>query len=599
MDLKRNLTVALGLTAFLFVSACTSAPKTEKEAAPLSESEKLTAIITEYTEQTKHLDAYAATYFNVEEDLDKFGDYLSAHQHNQGKKILQDALAKLKTIEVDKLPAKDQRTYRLFQDDMQDGLNVYDFPFDDLSFNQMDSRMKGYIDESSQALTMFPFDSVKHYDDFIKRSEGFPAFVDRQINALRQGVKDHVVLNCKIAENAMTTYQDALEKNVEKNPFWRPMTFMPKDFSVPDRTRLEILFRDMIATRIQPAYKKFDRFFRYEYLPQCRRSYGIGAYPHGKEWYAYAIKANTNLKLDPKVIHQMGLNEVARISGEIDQVMQELRFHGTRKEFLRSLVKNPDNFFKSPDELFAAFKKTRGEIESKLPNYFSLIPKSDFKIVASENPEQAAGSYNSPTEMIPYGRFVVNATNLKAVPKYEMTTLLMHETVPGHHFQLALAFEMKDQLSEYQRKIYNSTSFVEGWALYSEYLGREMGMYWEPMQRLGNLNDEMLRAVRLVVDTGIHSMGWTRNQAINYMVANLASDRREIEVEADRYSVWPGQALAYKIGQMKILELRKLAEKELGSKFDIKEFHKVVIGNGTVSLGVLEDQVRDWISRTK
>jgi uncharacterized protein (DUF885 family) len=249
--------------------------------------------------------------------------------------------------------------------------------------------------------------------------------------------------------------------------------------------------------------------------------------------------------------------------------------------------------------MFNAFEKVKAETAERIPRYFSLVPKSDFKIVETSNPEDAAGRYDNPTENIPYGRFVANTINLRSVPVYGVTTLMLHETVPGHHFQLALQFEMKDKLSEYQRKVYSSNAFVEGWALYAEYLGREMGMYADPLQRLGNLNDELLRAVRLVVDTGIHAFGWTHDKTIAYMRDHLASDAKDIENEANRYSVWPGQALGYKIGQLKIIELRKLAEQELGPKFDIKEFHRVVIGNGTVSLTVLEQQVKDWIAETK
>jgi uncharacterized protein (DUF885 family) len=204
-----------------------------------------------------------------------------------------------------------------------------------------------------------------------------------------------------------------------------------------------------------------------------------------------------------------------------------------------------------------------------------------------------------PTDYVPHGKFIVNTKNLRSVPIYDVTTLMLHETVPGHHFQLALQFEEKDQLTEYQRKIFGSNSFVEGWALYCEYLGNEMGMYKDPMQRLGNRNDEMLRAVRLVVDTGIHAYGWSRKKAVAYMTEHLASDPGDISNESNRYSVWPGQALGYKLGQLKIIELRKLAEKELGPKFDIRDFHSHVIGDGTLSLGVLEAQIKDWIADTR
>lgn len=325
----------------------------------------------------------------------------------------------------------------------------------------------------------------------------------------------------------------------------------------------------------------------------------MGGLPHGKEWYAFAIEATTNLALDPSVIHQTGLAEVARISGEMEKVRKELGFRGNLRSFQTSLTKDPRYFFTSAKDMFAAFTKVKEEVAKKLPAYFQLIPRADYKIVESSNPEDAAASYRDPTDNLPYGRFVVNTKNLHIVPVYEVTTLSLHESVPGHHFQLALQFEMKDRLSEYRRKMYFSGSFVEGWALYAEYLGNEMGMYTDPVQRVGHLNAEMLRAVRLVVDTGIHALGWSREKAFAYMKDHLATGDKDISNEVNRYSVWPGQALGYKLGQLKILELRRFAEKELGPRFDIKGFHAAVIGSGTVSLGVLESQVREWVASVK
>jgi uncharacterized protein (DUF885 family) len=321
----------------------------------------------------------------------------------------------------------------------------------------------------------------------------------------------------------VNTYMDGLEPKIEKNPFYRPILFMPKTFSAADQERLKGEFKTMVKDRIIPGFKKFDHYFRTEYTPHCRKSFGLGALPNGKEWYKYEILASTNLTLSPKEIHEKGLQEVERIKKELSKVKDELGFKGTYKEFLISLTHDPRYFFTSAADMFAAFEKVKTETAKKIPEYFSLMPTHDFKIVETSNPEDAAGSYNEPTELVPI---------------YDVTTLLLHETVPGHHFQLALQFEMKDELSEYQRKLFSSNSFVEGWALYSEYLGNEMGMYKDPMQRLGNLNDEMLRAVRLVVDTGIHAYGWSREKAFEYMKENLASDPKDISNEVNRYSVW-------------------------------------------------------------
>jgi uncharacterized protein (DUF885 family) len=585
-------------SAFLFVTifglfACASHPAQKSETN--AEGVKLNAIITDYTERAKHFDAYDATYFNIEKDLDQFGDYASPGFFERGRAIPRDALNQVKTIHPEALTPKDLRTYLIFKENMETQVAGEIFPEEYFQFTQMGNRLHDYLDQSSQELTSFPFDTVPHYEAFVKRSQGFPAYVDNQINLMKEGVQKHLVLSCVTAKAALNTYRDGLVPTIEKNPFYRPVTFMPKNFSEDDRKRLVFEFRQMIKDRILPGYQKFDRFYRAEYLPHCRSQFGMGKLPNGKAWYAHAILSSTSLPLTAEDVHARGLAEVTRITAEMEKVKTELGFKGSLHAFQKSLLKNPKYFFTSSDDLFKAFADVKAKVAAKIPTYFSLIPKHDFKIVASSNPEDASGSYNEPTDMIPYGRFVVNTINLRAVPVYDVTTLLMHETVPGHHFQLALQFEMKDQLSEYQRKLFSCNAFVEGWALYSEHLGYEMGMYTDPIQKLGNLNDEMLRAVRLVVDTGIHAYGWSRAKAIAYMTDHLASDAKDISNEVNRYSVWPGQALGYKIGQMKILELRKYAEDTLGPKFDVKEFHRVVIGSGTVSLTILDTQVKKWV----
>ncbi len=596
MNSKNLVVSALGLFSLL---SCAGPSIYSSKETHTNDASKLSAAIQSYTEAAKHLDPFSASYFNVEEDLGKFGDYASPQYFKRAKSIFVNAVESLKTIRPETLSEEDHQTYLLFKQDMEVGLKGFDFPDELLAFNQMGNRLHSYLDDSSEALTSFPFDSVKHYEDFISRSEGFPDYIENQIRLLKRGIAEKITLNCPAANGVLNTYKDALETRVDKNPFFRPIQFMPKSFSKSDRKRIAEEFRAMISKRILPGYLKFDRFFKSEYLPHCRKGFGIGSLPRGKEWYAFSILASTNLPLTPEQVHKKGLEEVARISREMSQIQKELGFKGTLKAFQKSLKSDPKYFFTSSEEMFKAFEKVKAEVNSKVPHFFSLIPEHDFKIVETSNPEDAAGSYGIPTENLPYGRFIVNTKNLRSVAKYGVTTLMLHETVPGHHIQIALQFEMNDRLSEYQRKLFFSNSFVEGWALYSEFLGNEMGMYSDPMQRLGNLNDEMLRAVRLVVDTGIHAYGWSREKANRYMQSNLATDAKGISNEVNRYSVWPGQALGYKIGQLKIIELRNEAKSELGSRFDIKAFHKIVIGNGTLPLNILEMQVREWIKKTK
>ena len=561
----------------------------------LSQASELTHIMDQYTEASKRVDAFMAPYYNVEENLSKFGDFPSPEFYKRKKQILVTALEKLNRLKHESLSADDKKNYDIFKEDIEVSLDQFNYPNEYFVFNQMDNRLHSYLDDSSKELTQFPFDSVKHYDDFIKRSEGFPIYVDNQIELLRKGVKAGITLNCPSAEGAVNTYQDGLEPVVEKNPFYRPITFMPENFSSEDKQRLTEEFKKMITDRIIPGFKKFDAFFKKSYLPHCRKGYGLKGLPNDKKWYASRILSNTNLNMSAEEIHKKGLSEVTRIGKEIEIIKNKFGFKGSLKSFLKSLISDKKYVFTSAKEMFDAFEVTKAHIAAKIPSYFSKKPKTDYKLVESSNPEDAAGSYFEPTENMPIGRFIVNTSNLHNVPVYEVTTLLMHEATPGHHFQLALQFEMKGELSEYRRKLFQSNAFVEGWALYSEYLGNEMGLFSDPMQKLGNLNDEMLRAVRLVVDTGIHNYGWSREKTIAYMDDHLAYGKKDISNEANRYSIWPGQALGYKIGQLKIIELRKMAEAKLGSKFDIKDFHRVVIGEGTLSLNILESRVNDWV----
>ncbi|OYZ21472.1 MAG: hypothetical protein B7Y39_09065 [Bdellovibrio sp. 28-41-41] len=559
----------------------------------------LNKLVTSYTEQVKHLDAFAAPYFNVEEDLGKFGDYLSPELKAKQKSLIVQTIKDLKKIDKAKLDESYQITYDLFKEDLDTALGGFDFPYESMSMDNKWTRLTDYLESSSPSLSNFPFSTVKNYEAYVSRAEGFPAYVDRQIKVLQEGLQKKVLLSCPIAEKVPGTYKEGLTKDVEKNPFYRPILIMPKEFSKSDKEKIQVDFKKMITTNIIPSFEKFDVFFQKEYLPKCRKDFGYGTLPTGKKWYRYLVKLNTNTNKTPEEIHKIGLGEVARIKGEMIKIKEKMGFKGDFKAFLKFVVEDPNSYFKSPKEAIDGYNSVRKKIDAQIPKYFNLTPKADYKVVEAENGDAPAASYNQPTELKSYGRFVVNTINLKGNSILEMTSLSLHEAVPGHHFQLALAFELKDKITEYQRKIFNSNAFVEGWALYTEYLGREMGLFTDDKQYLGHLSSEMLRAVRLVIDTGIHSKGWSRQQSIDYMASNLASDIKDVESEVERYSVWPGQALGYKIGQLKIIELRKKAEKELKNQFDIKKFHDVVLGQGTLSLFVLEKRVNKWIQEQK
>lgn len=584
---------AAGVGAIVFGCA-TQTPK----ASPNPEDQKLTAVIEKYSAAQKRIDAYDAPYFGVEENLDKFGDFLTLEQRERQHQLVKTAMSDLQTVDPSKLSSAQSTAYALFRGDIEKALEDFKFRLDYFSFNQMYNRLRSYIDDSSPDLTSFPFDSTVHYRAFLKRSEGFPAFVDRQIANLKEGAKAGYALNCTVAKSAIESYKSALEPVVEKNPFYRPVLKMPAAIEKKDQDELSAGFAVMVKDRILPAFQKFDRFYKNEYLKMCRTTYGLSKVPQGAALYKNAIRDGTDLTLDPKEIHETGLREVARIRKEMLDAFKALGYKGSYKQSITAIKNDPKSYFNDVASMQAAYDAYRSKVTAEIPKAFSLQPKTDFKIVESENPEEASGSYRDPTDFVPYGRFIINTKNLKATPKWGIYTLFLHEAIPGHHFHMALQYEMKE-LSEYQRKMFYSNSFSEGWALYAERWGREAGLVSEPAHLIGSLADEMLRAVRLVVDTGIHSYGWSREKVMTYMAENLPSDKREIQIEADRYSVWPGQALGYKIGQLKILELREKAKHELGAKFDLKDFHRVVIGSGTVSLPVLESKVNAWIQAAK
>ncbi|MCC6848130.1 MAG: DUF885 domain-containing protein [Deltaproteobacteria bacterium] len=583
----------------LLLAACGPAgrkPAPSTGGVAVDEARKLEAVVAAFTEARKRVDPYWAYYFGIEEDLPTFGDYPSPEQRERSRRTYEEAYAGLADVHPERLAPRDRRTWALFREDVEVSLRGFDFPNDLLDFTQMGNRALQFLDDTNPELTDFPFDSAAHYEAFLARSGGFPAYVDRQIATLRRGVAAGIVQECGIVDASRKSYAAALAPPDEAHPFWRPMRVMPAAIGADDRARIAAGFRRALAELIVPGYRRLDAFLRDEYRPHCRRALGLGGLPRGDEWYAYAILANTDLPLAAADVHRTGLREVARIRAEMDAIRRAVGFPGSLADFLAAWRRAPANRFRDADEMFAAFGAMRREMDALAPGWFRRRPTSAYEIVSASNPRSAAASYSGPNDTVPYGRLVLNTMNLAAVARDRVPTLSLHEAVPGHHFQIALVFEMKDRLSEYQRKLFGSTAFAEGWALYAERLGREMGVYRTPMQRLGNLNDEMLRAVRLVVDTGIHAYGWSRARARAYMRRHLAHDPDDIAVEVDRYAVWPGQALAYKIGELEIRALRAGAERELGAAFDVREFHDVVLGDGTVSLGVLRAQVDAWLA---
>jgi uncharacterized protein (DUF885 family) len=378
---------------------------------------------------------------------------------------------------------------------------------------------------------------------------------------------------------------------------------MPKEFSAADRDRLTAAYRTMITTQLMPAYKRLRAFIADEYLPKTRDTFGMGALPNGAAWYAHKVHDNTTRSMTPAQVHQIGLDEVARIQDGMRVVAKDLGYTKPTKTvlelkaFFEWMKARDDMYFKSREELLATYQAFDVNVAPLLPNYFNLRPKTTYEVRLVEPFREASassGSYQGPSlDGKRGGVFYVNAFDLKARPRWALASLSLHEAAPGHHFQIALQRELGD-LPMF-RRFSRDTAYIEGWGLYAEYLGYEMGIYKDPVARFGALDAELWRAIRLVTDTGIHYKGWTRQQTLDFMLANSPAEQTRAVSEAERFAAIPGQALAYKIGQLKLVELRKRAEKALGKKFDVKAFHDEVLKDGAVPLDVLDAKINRWI----
>jgi uncharacterized protein (DUF885 family) len=379
---------------------------------------------------------------------------------------------------------------------------------------------------------------------------------------------------------------------------------MPTEFSAADRERLTAAFRNMIGTQLTPAYKRLRVYIGDEYLPKTRDSFGMGALPNGAAWYAHKVHDSTTRSMMPAQVHQIGLDEVARIQDGMRVVAKDLGYTKPTKSlselkaFFEWMKARDDMYFKSREELLSTYQSFDVNVAPLLPNYFNLRPKATYEVRLVEPFREASassGSYQGPSlDGKRGGVFYVNAFDLKARPRWALASLSLHEAAPGHHFQIALQRELGD-LPMF-RRFSRDTAYIEGWGLYAEYLGYEMGIYKDPVARFGALDAELWRAIRLVTDTGIHFKGWTRQQTLDYMLANSPAEQTRAVSEAERFAAIPGQALAYKIGQLKLVELRKHAEKALGKKFDVKAFHDEVLKDGAVPLDVLDAKINRWIA---
>jgi len=425
--------------------------------------------------------------------------------------------------------------------------------------------------------------------------------MDQTIALMREGIRERMVHPKVIMQRLPGQIEKQTVTDPAQSPFYKPFLHFSRNISAADQQRLQAAAGKAIEKQIVPAFQKFKEFFTSEYLPACYDQVGAWQLPHGDELYAFDVRHYTTTNQTPEQVHQTGLREVARINSEMQRVMAQTGFKGSREEFFNFLRTDPRFFYKSPDDLFEAYKALAKSVDPNLVKLFRTLPRQPYGVEAIPTavaPDTTAAYYRpGAPDGSRAGTYFVNLYKPDARPKWEMTALTLHESVPGHHLQIALAQEL-GELPMFRRTA-GYTAFVEGWGLYAESLGDDMGLYADPYSKFGQLTYEMWRAVRLVVDTGIHAKHWTREQAIQYFKDNAPKAELDIINEIDRYIAWPGQALAYKTGELKIKELRARARQELGDQFNIKEFHEVVLGSGAVPLDILERDVKGWIAEKR
>lgn len=596
----RPLALALALT---FAAGAAPAFAADAPAAAQTQNAKaarLNALYEQYWEELLKLNPIQATFQGDPRYNDQLPNFYSAEYREKSRQFTERWLKTIQDIGPEGLSGQDLLSYEIFVRDARNSLEAERFPGWMMPVNQMGNIATLAVQFGSGKGAQ-PFKTVKDYENWLARGNRLPELIDTAIDNMRQGMKAGVVQPRALMEKVVPQLDALIKDKAEETLFWGPIADMPKDIPQADRERLTAAYRQMIGERIIPSFRKLRAFIADEYLPATRSTVGLDKLPDGQAWYAFNARSATTTDLTPAQIHDIGLKEVARIHGEIRKIMEQVDFKGSLQDFFQFMRTDPRFTYKSEEALLAHYRGLEAKINQKVPALFSLIPKAGFEIRPVEPyraKSAAGGSYQGPSEdgSRP-GIFYVNTYDLPSRKTWDAEDLYLHEAIPGHHFQIALQQELTG-LPKF-RRFGGETAFIEGWGLYAESLGKDLGVYTDPYNYFGYLQNELWRAIRLVVDTGLHSKGWSREQVIRYMLENSAESETQSTAEAERYIAWPGQALAYKIGELKIKELRALAEKELGPKFDIREFHAEVLKDGAVPLDVLEAKIKRWIAARK
>jgi uncharacterized protein (DUF885 family) len=504
-----------------------------------------------------------------------------------------DVLARLQLIPREALTESDQLNYDLFLKKYEWAVQAHAFKTHYMPIDQLDGPQLDF----PRLVSDTQFRTTKDYRNYLMRLWGFPTYVDQVIILMQRGLAEGWAVPGVVLEKVPEQFEKQINMGLDENPFYRPFLEFPDGVPEAEREELAVAGRKAIESKLKPAYERLHEFLMQEYLPETRVDVGAWSLPDGEKFYRHLVRLYTTTDLGPEEIHEIGLKEVRRIRSEMERIARDEGFDGGISAYSNFLKNSPDFYYTSEDDLLTGYRDICKRIEPELTKLFGKFPRMPYgvkKIADYAAPARPTAYYMRPAaDGSRAGYFYANTYNLQSRPKYEMEALTLHEAVPGHHFQIALAMEL-DDLPKF-RRYGGYTAYVEGWGLYAESLGEDLGLYRDPPSKFGQLTYEMWRACRLVVDTGMHYFKWSRREAIDYMIENTGRDEPRVVVEVDRYIVWPGQALAYKIGELRIKEMRTLARSELGEDFNIVGFHDMVLGLGAIPLDILEVKVREYI----
>ncbi len=515
----------------------------------------------------------------------------SIEEFVKNKAKLQKDLVNLNSFSYEKLNTDNKLNYKLKRISLNNSVEASQYPSYYMSLNQ-----RGGVQSYYETGDRLVYESKQDYEDWLIRLSKYADNIANTKTNIEEGLKKGYTQPQLVTRQVILQINNILNSEIEDNPYLK--IFLTADNSFFNEGEKEDLINRatlLIKSQIIPAYVDLNNFLKNNYLPNSRSSIGLNGVPGGDKWYEYAARYHTTTNLTPDEIHDIGLREVLRIRKEMEQIITNLEWDGDFKSFLNYLRTSPRFYYDNPEDLLNAYLIMAKTIDPLLPKIFKVFPRAPYGVIpipAESAPYTTTAYYNSPAKGRP-GYFYANLYKPESRPKYEIPVLTVHEAVPGHHFQISIAQELENVPTF--RKYQSFTAFVEGWGLYSEELGEFMNLYDDPYNKFGQLTYDMWRAIRLVVDTGMHYKNWSRQEAIDLFVENTAKSKLDIENEVDRYIAWPGQALAYKIGQLKMLELRNKAEKELGDKYDIKDFHYELLKRGSLPLDILEDYINDWI----